>query len=361
LSYSVIQHWGRQFGCDALQCVEIDAVRDTSFEGAQMKLSLGTLLCLIVAVSLTRVAGAAHRNRAPKIRPAAAGAVFHDCRGCPEMIVVPGGTFAIGSPANEPGRRDNEGPQHEIRIERPFAIGRYEVTRWQYEAFLRATHHAVSSNCMTDRRQPGTWALDPATNFYDPGFPQTGDHPAACVSWNDAKAYIAWLNARTPGGYRLPTEAEWEYAARAGSTTAYPWGASIDDGCTHMNGYDRTILAKKGNLYKGEAVPYANCSDGYVNTAPVGSYAPNAFGIYDMIGNLGEWVQDCRTLSYAQMRADGAEAEGDCAYRMVRGGSWGTQPKQVRSAERVKYEPAAVDDSIGIRLAKTISDPNHGR
>ena len=260
----------------------------------------------------------------------------------------------IGSPPGEAGRRDDEGPQKEIRIAHPFAVGRYEVSRRQYEAFLRETSHPISGNCMTDRRQPGTWALDPATNFRDPGFPQTDDHPAACVSWNDAKAYVGWLNRKTDGGYRLLTEAEWEYLARAGSTAPYPWGASIHDGCTHMNGYDKVIMDKKGDLYKGEAVSFANCSDGYLNTSPVGTYTPNAFGIYDMIGNLGEWIEDCSTQSYEAMRADGASEAGDCSKRMVRGGSWGTMPRQLRSAERTRYDPTAVDDSIGIRVAKTL-------
>ena len=207
---------------------------------------------------------------------------------------------------------------------------------------------------MTDRRQPGTWARDAATNVYDPGFRQTGKHPAACIDWNDAKAYVAWLNAKTAGGYRLLTEAEWEYSARAGSTTAYPWGNSVHDGCRYMNGYDTVIVGKKGDLYKGEAVSFANCSDGYLNTSPVGSYAPNAFGLYDMIGNLGEWVEDCSTQSYAAMRPDGTPGAGDCGKRMVRGGSWGTQPRQLRSAERIRYDPTAVDDSIGIRVAKSL-------
>jgi formylglycine-generating enzyme required for sulfatase activity len=285
---------------------------------------------------------------------ASAGTKFRDCDACPEMIVVPAGSFTIGSPADEAGRRDDEGPQKEIRIADPFAVSRFEVTRRQYDAFLRATGHAVSGNCMTDRRKPGTWALDAETNVHDPGFPQTGDHPAACVSWDDAKAYVAWLNARTGGGYRLLTEAEWEYAARAGSTAAYPWGASIHDGCGHMNGFDAAIVKKKGDLYKGEAVSFANCSDGYVNTSPVGSYAPNGFGIYDMIGNLGEWVEDCSTQSYASMRPDGTQESGDCSKRIVRGGSWGTQPRQLRSAERIRYSPDAIDDSIGIRVAKTL-------
>jgi len=308
------------------------------------------------SVGTVAEASGAVRDGVGSARKLKAGKRFRDCKDCPQMIVVPAGAFIIGSPPDEPGRREGEGPQKEIRIGRPFAVGRYEVTRRQYQAFLHATHHPVSGNCVTDRRKPGTWAPDPATNFYDPGFVQTGDHPAACVSWYDAKAYVAWLNARTGGGYRLPTEAEWQYAARAGSTSAYPWGASIHDGCAYMNGYDLTILAKKGNAYKGEAIPYANCSDGYVNTSPVGSYAPNAFGIYDMIGNVADWIEDCGRGSYAQLRADGTQTAGDCKRHMVLGGSWGTQPRQLRSAERISYEATAVDDSIGIRVAKDVRE-----
>jgi formylglycine-generating enzyme len=282
------------------------------------------------------------------------GTEFRDCDACPEMIVVPAGTFTMGSPPSEPGRRDDEGPQMEIRIAQHFAVGRYEVTRQQYETFLSDTGHPVSGNCMTDRRKPGNWALDAETNFRDPGFPQTGGHPAACVSWNDAKAYVAWLNAKAGGGYRLPTEAEWEYVARAGSTTAYPWGPSIHDGCGHMNGFDKVIADKKGDLYKDEAISFANCSDGFLNTSPVGSYAANGFGIHDMIGNLAEWVEDCSTQSYAPMKPGGTPMGGDCSKRMVRGGSWGTQPRQLRSAERLRYSPTDLDDSIGIRVAKSL-------
>jgi sulfatase modifying factor 1 len=307
-----------------------------------------------IAVSLVFL-GASVGTSNSKPAKYAAGARFRDCADCPEMIVVPAGTFTIGSPSDEPGRRDDEGPQKEIRFAQPLAVGRFEVTREQYEAFLRDSHHPVQGNCMTDRRKPGTWAPDAETNVHDPGYAQTGNHPAACVDWNDAKAYVAWLNAKTGGGYRLLTEAEWEYSARAGSTTAYPWGNSVHDGCKYMNGFDRVIADRKGDLYRGEAVSFANCSDGYLNTSPVGSYAPNAFGLYDMIGNLGEWVEDCSSHSYGSMTADGTPELGDCSKRMVRGGSWGTQPRQLRSAERIRYEPSAVDDSIGIRVAKSLS------
>ncbi len=282
---------------------------------------------------------------------------FQDCDACPEMIIIPAGRFLIGSPAQEPGRGQDEGPQTKVDLAQPFAVSRFEVTRAQYQAFLRQSGHAISGGCITDRRKPGTWAADEQTNVEDPGFKQGDDHPAACVSWNDAMAYVSWLNSQVGGGYRLLTEAEWEYVARAGSTTAYPWGASVHDGCTHMNGYDEKILGQKGNLYQGEAVPYATCSDGFVNTAPVGSFKPNAFGVYDMLGNLGEWIADCATQSYAGLHPDGASEGGDCTKRMVRGGSWGSQPRQLRSAERYRYRPTDIDDSIGIRVAKSMSPP----
>lgn len=302
------------------------------------------LLLLLGSVG-SGVSGKDGTGTSPVLAP---GTLFRDCADCPEMVVVPAGTFTLGSPADEPGHVEDEGPQLEIRIDRPFAVGRFEVTYAQYDEFLKSTKHPVLGNCMTDRRKPGTWALDAKTNFHDPGFSQTPNHPAACVSWNDAIAYVAWLNSRTDGRYRLLTEAEWEYVARARSTTTYPWGASIDDGCADMNGFDKSILAVKGNLYQVEKVPYANCSDGYVTTSPVGSFRPNAFGVHDMIGNLGEWVQDCGSRSYAPTAAK------DCSKRMVRGGSWGTQPRQMRTAERTRYSPGDLDDSIGIRVAKTL-------
>ena len=286
---------------------------------------------------------------------------FRDCGKCPEMVIIPAGRFLIGSPPEELGRGQDEGPQTEIMFDRPFAVGRYEITREQYRAFLTSSGHKVSGGCITDRRKPGSWAPDEGTNFNDPGYDQAESHPAACLSWNDAIAYVTWLNGKTDGGYRLLSEAEWEYVARAGATTAYPWGASIHGGCEFANGYDEAILAKKGNLYKGEAVAYAACSDGFINTAPVGSFKPNAFGVYDMIGNMGEWIADCATPTYSGMQRDGSSKEGDCTKRMVRGGSWGTQPRQLRSAERIRYSPADIDDSIGIRVAKTLAAAPHSK
>lgn len=278
-----------------------------------------------------------------------AGAEIRDCRECPAMVVVPAGAFTIGSPDDEPGRGKDEGPRRRITFSRPFAVSRHEVTLAQYDAFLRETGHPVSGGCLTDRIKTGDWQYDAATTLRDPGFAQTPDHPVACVSWNDAQAYVAWLNRRTGGGYRLPSEAEWEYVARAGATTVYPWGDDVNDGCAHENLTDATFRRK----YPQSGA--AACDDGALNTSPVGAYRPNAFGLHDVTGNLGEWVEDCASQSYEQLPADGSpDRSGDCARHVVRGGSWGTLPKDSRSANRIRYPAVHTDDSVGIRLVKDL-------
>lgn len=283
------------------------------------------------------------------VGPQAAGSEFRDCPTCPRMVVVPTGAFTIGSPDDEPGRGKDEGPQRRIVLSRPIAASAYEVTLAEYDAFLRDTGHPVSGGCLTDRNKLGDWQYDAATNLRDPGFSQTPDHPVACVSWNDAQAYVRWLNARTGGGYRLPSEAEWEFLARAGSATAYPWGDDVNGGCVHANLTDAAFTRKYGRYQ------VATCDDGALNTSPAGSYRPNPFGLYDIVGNLGEWVEDCATQSYDSLPADGApDRSGDCSRHVMRGGSWGTLPKDSRSANRVRYPAEHTDDSVGIRLVKDL-------
>ena len=266
---------------------------------------------------------------------------FRDCPTCPEMVAVPAGSVLLGSPASEPNRRDDEGPQRLVTLAEPFAISRTEVRRDEYEAFVRATGHPVGIGCLTDRVTHGTWTMDSVSTLRDPGFEQGDDHPVVCVSWEDAQAYVAWLNRQAPGaGYRLPSEAEWEYAARAGSTTAFPWGDDANAGCVHMNGVDRTVL---------QSYPDWNaiaCSDGALHSAAVGSYRPNAFGLHDMIGNVSEWVEDCTTASY-----DAAPAT-PCDRRIVRGGAWGSTAANLRTADRFRQPPGHRDDSIGIRIVR---------
>jgi len=282
------------------------------------------------------------------------GQRFRDCPKCPEMVVVPGGAFTLGSPAGERGRAADEGPQSRVTIDGPLAAGRFEITRGEYEAFVKATGRRVSGGCITDRVVRGKWEPHPATTLRDPGFAQTDRHPVVCVSWDDAQAYVDWLGARTGKAYRLPREAEWEYLARAGTTTAYPWGDDVNVGCAHMNGTDRMSHAKYADLEVPPDNVHATCSDGALNTAPVGSYRANAFGLHDMVGNVGEWTADCVTPSYAEIGTDGRPRDPDCARRMVRGGGWGTFTRQLRSAERIRYAPTDRDDTIGIRVVRDL-------
>jgi formylglycine-generating enzyme required for sulfatase activity len=263
------------------------------------------------------------------------------------MVVVPSGTFTIGSPEDEPGRAPDEAPRKRVVVRR-FALARYEVTLDEYDRFRTATKRPTTGGCIADRARRGTWEPDPRATTDDPGFPQAPGHPVVCVSWDDAQAYVDWLNAQSGGGFRLPTEAEWEYAARAGSSEAHPWGSRLDSGCDYANVLDLTADARYPQ-FRG-----AECVDGVVNTAPVGSFAPNAFGLHDMIGNVGEWVADCATDSYASLGTDGTSTGGDCARRVVRGGSWGSLPKDVRVANRMRYPRTSRDDSLGFRVARTL-------
>jgi formylglycine-generating enzyme required for sulfatase activity len=284
-----------------------------------------------------------------------AGMTIWDCAECPQLALVPAGAYTIGSPADEADRGKDEGPQKRITLLRPFAVGRFEVTRGEYDAFLRATGRPIQGGCVTDRIKPGTWAVDAATNLRDPGFAQDDEHPVVCVSWHDAQAYVDWLRARTGRSYRLLSEAEWEYVARAGTTSTYPWGPSADTGCEDANLGDTTFRKKYGAIVQG--YPTALCSDGWLNTAPVGSYRANAFGLHDLLGNVGEWIRDCATISYATLPTDGtADLSGDCARHMVRSGSWGAQNSDARVANRIRYPATQVDDSIGIRVAKDLDE-----
>jgi formylglycine-generating enzyme required for sulfatase activity len=268
-----------------------------------------------------------------------------DCEQCPEMVVIPAGTAIVGASSNDKFRNADEMPERELAVSQSFAVSRYEITRNQYEAFVRATNRPVGGDCLTDRRKRGDWQIDAVTTFRDPGFTQAGDHPVACVNWDEAQAYVAWLNTRTQGGYRLLTEVEWEYVARGGATQnlIYPWGDDQAQGCPFANLFDRTTLQTYAGMdtsgYK--VFDPMDCADGQLNTSPVGSLQPNGFGVYDIIGNVQEWVEDCYS-------------DSDCTRRLTKGGSWGSLAHNARIAERIPYPPTHRDDSIGIRVAKTL-------
>ena len=287
---------------------------------------------------------------APAVAEEAVGVypeTFRDCAECPEMVVIPAGEFVMGSPEGEEGRDSDEGPQHTVRIGRPFALGKFEVTRGEFGAFVRESGHQASG-C---RVYTGSaWENDASKGWRDPGYEQTERDPVACVSWDDAVAYLAWLSRKAGAAYRLASESEWEYAARAETTTARFWGEDADRGCGYANAAD--LSAKRE--YSDWTV--ANCDDGYAQTAPVGSFAANAFGVYDMLGNVWEWTEDCWNGSYAGAPADGsAWRSGDCGPRVLRGGSWDSKPRSVRAAYRFRYGAEFRDFNLGFRVARTLT------
>lgn len=272
------------------------------------------------------------------------GTTFRDCPVCPDMVVIPAGAFTMGSPAGEEGRYDAESPQHRVTIPRALAVGKFEVTRGQFAAFARDTGFGGAGCHVWTGSE---WKLDVFRDWRNPGYPQTDEHPVACMNWEWAKAYLAWLAERTGRAYRLLSEAEWEYAARAGTTSARHWGESADSGCPYANIADQTSKA----VFGGWAL--ANCADGHVFTAPAGSFKPNAFGLYDMIGNVWEWTEDCWNPDYRGAPADGsAWLSGDCAQRVLRGGSWYGNPRFARSADRLSNAATLRFSYDGFRVAR---------
>ena len=240
------------------------------------------------------------------------GQVFRDCDDCPEMVVVPAGTFRMGCVSGQDCFND-ELPVHEVRVP-SFALGRYEVLFEEYDRFVAAT----------GREDPYDWGWG------------RGGRPVIDVSWEDATAYAEWLSAGTGQRYRLPSEAEWEYAARAGTTTAYSWGNDI--------GQSRANCYGCGSRWDEE------------QTAPAGSFAANAWGLHDMHGNVWEWVEDCWHDSYAQAPADGsASTRGNCGRRVLRGGSWDNNPRDLRSAVRYRSDVGLRYSGVGFRLARTLT------
>jgi hypothetical protein len=204
-----------------------------------------------------------------------------------------------------------------------------EMLKAQFATFVRDSGHDAGGGCYV--WNGSKWEQQSSKSWRDPGFQQTDRDPVACANWDDAKAYVGWLSKKTGKGYRLPSEAEWEYAARARTATARYWGDGRDEACANANVNDRTSKSVNG-------FPWTNfgCDDGHAGTAPAGSFRANAFGLHDMLGNLWEWGQDCWNESYSGALSNGsALTSGDCSRRVLRGGSWVNLPGFVRSADRV--------------------------
>jgi len=272
-----------------------------------------------------------------------------DLKGVP----VGKGTTWVTSPAiAAAARMKDEMPQHQVHIAQPFGLGKYPVTRGEFAAFVQETGHKTKGGCALNVLYPRDKIKEvPEAGWQNPGFDQTDRDPVVCVSVHDVEAYVAWLNAKVKnpasaketGPYRLPSEAEWEYAARAGTRTAYWWGDSI--------GFNNAVCHGCGSLWDNR------------QPAPVGDkqpvltdgYHPNPFGLYDVHGNVWELTEDCWNKNYSGAPSDGsAWKTGDCGERAMRGGSWDSDPWMLRSAFRGGSDIDTMADRLGFRLARTL-------
>ena len=250
-----------------------------------------------------RAAEAAPQAQAAEVQTASQSAAeFKDCAECPVMVAVPAGSFTMGSAEAEQGRESDEGPQHQVTIPNALAVGKFEVTFAQWDACV------ADAGCDGYRPSDDGWGR--------------GERPVIHVSWNDAQSYLTWLSRKAGKQYRLLSEAEWEYAARAGTDTPYFWGQTA----SHDNANYGNDVCCSG---------FAQGKDQWENTAPAGSFPPNVFGLHDMLGNVWEWTDDCQNGSYTGAPSDGgAWKTGNCDVRVLRGGSWFSDPSFLRSAIR---------------------------
>ncbi len=278
---------------------------------------------------------------------------FKDCVECPEMVVIPAGRFVMGTAPDEEAReqlseafRHRSQPQRSVAV-RQFLAGKFEITRGQYRAFVETTDRSGSECFFWNGTE---FEIDKNRSWRNTGYAQDDTHPAACVSWEDASAYVRWLSQKTAKPYRLLSEAEWEYTARAGTQTSRYWGDDADMACGYANGADLAVVRQ---IPAARQWVNANCDDRHAYTASVGSYRANAFGLHDMLGNVGEWTQDCWNGNYHGAPIDGsAWMSGDCSMRAVRGGAWDDAPTGLRAAYRVGSPTTIRLYSRGFRVAR---------
>lgn len=253
---------------------------------------------------------------------------FRDCEQCPEMVVVPAGEFTMGAQPDDDTREDDERPARTVTFAKPFAIGRFEITFDEWDACV------AGGGC--EKGPDEGWGR--------------GRRPVIHVDFQQAKGYVAWLSRRTGKTYALPSEAQWEYAARAGGSAEIPWGRAKDQACRAANVYDTTAKAKQP--FDWPAFP---CEDGHAETAPVGSFAPNAFGVHDMLGNVWEWIADCYRPTLAGAPANGSAVEAEnCMKRMSKGGSWNIFPAWVRPGYRYGLEGNLRSTNLGLRVVREL-------
>jgi formylglycine-generating enzyme required for sulfatase activity len=277
---------------------------------------------------------------------------FRDYEAGPEMVVVPAGSFTMGSPEHEVGHYADERPQHKVTIARLFAVGRHAITRGQFAAFVNDTNYKMDGGAKVWTEVD--WKVDPKASWRNPGFQQDDSHPVVCVNWDDGNAFASWLSGQSGKTYRLLTEAEWEYVARAGTTTPYWWGSSIHTTRANYDGTKWTgIQTFIGNYTYGGGTK----GEWRKSTVPVGSFGPKSWGLFNVHGNVFEWCEDVYHANYNGAPADGSAwlEGGDVSDRMVRGGSWMSPfPSYLRSASR-RWDTTDIRCiDLGFRLARTL-------
>ena len=286
-------------------------------------------------------------DRMPRKQTWNPGDTFQDCPGCPKLVVVPSGSFMMGSPKNEEGRSRNEDPMHEVSIGYQLAVGVYPVTFDEWDA------------CMSDG---GCGGHEPE----DQGWGRE-TRPVINVNWDDAKMYVRWLSWKTGKGYRLLSESEWEYVARAGTDTSYWWGNEIGQKRANCLGYENqnilplgsisgSMSAKLESIFETKLFDVDRMHGNVRKTLPVGSFSENAFGLYDVHGNVTEWVEDCWNSYYHGAPTNGsAWMSGICDLRVLRGGSFSDSPWSLRSAKREGCTSSSRFFNLGFRVARTLT------
>jgi formylglycine-generating enzyme required for sulfatase activity len=310
------------------------------------------------------------------LHPAFAEERFQDCESCPEMVVIPPGRVVVGMPRGleqrfaVPLANQKRGePVTEVMIRYSFAVSRFEITRKQFETFVSETNYKPPhfEGCWEGYGRPEASGTDarrnfgrpnraPELNWTNPGFPQAPDHPIVCVSYDDTLAYLQWLSNKTGKQYRLLSESEWNYVASEGTKTAWPWGDEPTEACKHGNFSDLTravaehLLISRDNVFQ--------CFDGFTHTSPVGSFPPNKFGVFDIMGNAAELTADCFLETLEKMPYDGSPyLDGRCKLMTAKGGSWDLFPYSTLTGYRGRFDTGENEryTYYGIRVAVTVN------
>lgn len=277
----------------------------------------------------------------------------------PEMVIIPPGVFLMGSPLDEAGRHDDEGPQHEVTIKNAFAMSRHPIQMTEFQKFVAASSYTTDAEMHGHSRiySAGQWCRGEGVHFrhdYRGQMAEDTPLPVVHVSWNDASAYVEWLSAATGETYALPSEAQFEFSNRAGTTTKYWWG----------NGNPSDFLVNVSGAHKDPSTGYgfdeafAKYKSGWWGVSPIGRFKPNAFGLHDTSGNVWEWVRDCWHMNYENAPLDGSpwldEDDGDCEVRVLRGGSWCDSPVALRSAFRARFSRSGHCENVGFRVVRKL-------